>query len=87
MTALDLESPQTQSENDRTLSQIHNELTRYHLSGEAVTMEQLVAIDEKITDVAKDIIEKEGSVDNYKNRFVEFYHLLSLANSTSKCNS
>ncbi len=77
MTALDLESPQTQSENDRSLSQIHNELTRYHLSGETVTMEQLVSVDEKINNVAKEITEKEGSIEAYKNRFVEFYHLLS----------
>jgi hypothetical protein len=74
MTALDLESPQTQSENERILSQIHNELTRYHLSGEVVTMEQLVNVDERIGNVAKEIIAKEGSVDHYKKRFVEFYH-------------
>jgi tetratricopeptide (TPR) repeat protein len=77
MTALDLESPQTQSENERILSQIYNELTRYHLSGEVVTMEQLVNVDERIGNVAKEITEKEGSVEQYKNRFVEFYHLLS----------
>jgi hypothetical protein len=49
MTALDLESPKTKSENDRVFSQIHNKLTRYHLSGEAVNIEQLVNVDEKKT--------------------------------------
>lgn len=77
MTALDLDAPQTQSENDRALSQIHNELIRYHLSGETVSMEQLVTADEKINETAKEIIAKEGSLDAYKDRFVEFYHLLS----------
>ncbi len=77
MTILDLEAPQTQSETDRLLSQIHNELTRYHLSGETVSVEQLVNMDEKINDIAKEIINKEGNLDAYKGRFVEFYHLLS----------
>ena len=48
MTALDLETPQAQSENARLLTQIYNELTRYHLSGETVSMEQLFDVDERI---------------------------------------